>query len=104
MKEAAEGLRLGLEGDKAARERAAAEGEARERALREEIQRAKHEVNRQEGLVSEAREQVATVRAEQNAKFSEFLSVQQKLNESELRQQFLSKDRAHLTDLLEQAK
>jgi len=55
---------------------------------------------RQERLVAEARDQIASIRIDQSSRLNELLSVQQKLTESELSKQFLGKDRDHLAELL----
>jgi chromosome segregation ATPase len=82
-------------------DRKAAEWETHERQLGDDIKRAKDETARQESVVRELRDQAAQMRTDQNARYGELLNVQQRLQETELSKQFLTQDRDHVKQLLE---
>jgi hypothetical protein len=52
-------------------------------------------------VVRELRDQAAQMRTDQNARYGELLNVQQRLQETELSKQFLTQDRDHVKQLLE---
>lgn len=52
-------------------------------------------------MVRELRDQAAQMRTDQNARYGELLNVQQRLQETELSKQFLTQDRDHVKQLLE---